>query len=150
MDRISASASATADIRIIFTISVSADIHNWISATASASASADSKKLLTADENYILNNCINILKPFELTKTKSSAESCLSDVIPLVSTLKVVLTIVIKSKGVSRMTETLMKEMNDSFENLENDDDYTIATFLDPRYKTNFFTPLVSQNFKIK
>ena len=68
---------------------------------------------------------ISLIKPFEeLTKTISSAESCLSDVIPLVLTLKVVLTNVIKSKGVSRMTETLMKEMNDRFENLENDDAY--------------------------
>ena len=71
-------------------------------------------------------------------------------VIPLVSTLKVVLTNVIKSKGVSRMTETLMKEKNDRFENLENDDAYTIATFLDSRYKTKIFKPLVSQNVKIK
>ena len=64
--------------------------------------------------------------------------------------IEVLLTNVIKSKGVSRMTETLMKEMNDRFENLENDDSYTIATFLDPRYKTKFFKPLVSQNVKIK
>src|ERR1700755_1658410 len=48
------------------------------------------------------------------------------------------------------MTETLMKEMNDRFENLENDDAYTIATFLDPRDKTKVFKPLVSQNVKIK
>src|SRR6201990_3337023 len=48
------------------------------------------------------------------------------------------------------MTEILMKEMNDRFENLENDDAYTIAIFLDPRYKTKFFKPLVSQNVKIK
>src|ERR1700755_2939720 len=115
-------------------------------------ASSSTKiKPLTANENDILNNCINILKPFEeLANTISSAESCLSDGIPLVSTLKVVLTNVIKSKGVSGMTETLMKEMNGRFENLEYDDAYTIATFLDPRYKTKFFKQFVSQNVKIK
>ena len=68
--------------------------------------------------------------------------------IPLVSTLKVVLTIVIKSKGVSRMTEALMKEMNDRFENLENDDAYTIATFLDPRYKIKFSSHLFLRMLK--
>src|ERR1700755_2413225 len=58
------------------------DINEVIYIYASSSTKI---KPLTADENDILNNCINILKPFEeLTKTISSAESCFSDVIPLV------------------------------------------------------------------
>ena len=107
-------------------------------------------KGLTGDDNTILGNCITLLKPFEeVTKTIISENSCLPDEIPLDATMKAVLNAAIKSKGLSKVTETLMLEIDNRFQNLQNDYASAIVTFLDPRYKTKFLEPRVSQRVKI-
>lgn len=113
-------------------------------------ASTNTKvKPLTASDNEILNNCIACLKPFdEVTKTISSADSCLSDVIPLVATMKAVLRNVTNIQGVAAMRETLMSEINHRFDSLQKNDAYVAATFLDPRYKSKFLEPHALQRVK--
>src|SRR5678816_1357938 len=97
-------------------------------------------KGLTGDDNTILGNCITLLKPFEeITKTIISENSCLPDEIPLIAKMKAVLNAAIKSKGLSKVTETVMLEIDNRFQNLQND--YAIVTFLDSRYKIKFLEP---------
>ena len=109
------------------------------------------EKGLIDDDNTILGNCIiTLLKPFEeVTKTIISENSCLPDEIPLDATMKAALNAAIKSKGLSKVTETLMLEMDSRFQNLQNDYASAIVTFLNPRYKTKFLEPRVSQRVKI-
>lgn len=106
-------------------------------------------KPLTASDINILNKCIACLKPFdEVTKTISSADSCMSDVIPLVATMKAVLKNITNVEGVAAMRETLLCEINNRFDYLQKHDGYVAATFLDPRYKIKFLEPHALQRVK--
>ena len=106
-------------------------------------------KPLTASDNEILNKCIACLKPFdEVTKTISSADSSLADVIPLTATMKTVLRNVPNIEGVSAMRDTLILEISNRFDSLQKNDAYVTATFLDPRYKSKFLEPHALQRVK--
>ena len=106
-------------------------------------------KPLTANDSEILHKCIACLKPFdEITKTISSADSTLSDVIPLVATIKSVLRNVTDIEGVTLMRETLLSEINNRFDSLQKNDVYVAATFLDPRYKSKFLESHALQRTK--
>ena len=63
--------------------------------------------------------------------------------------MKAVLNTAIKCKGLSKMTETIMLEIDNRFQILQNDYACAIASFLNPRYKTKFLEPRVSQKTKI-
>lgn len=49
------------------------------------------------------------------------------------------------------MMETLILEIENTFQTLQNDDSYAIETFLDadPRHKTKFLEPCVSQRLLV-
>lgn len=99
-------------------------------------------KILTNVENDVASNCIKFLKPFEeITKTISSSTSSLSDVIPLITTLRKQLESFSKEDeyGIKRMRDIMKSELANRFSCLENNDLYTISTYLDPRYKGKFF-----------
>ena len=56
------------------------------------SANNNKIKPLSASDDELLKKCVSLLKPFDdVTKNISAASSCVSETIPLVSTLKVML-----------------------------------------------------------
>ena len=97
-------------------------------------------------ENALLSSCIDLLKPFEnITKETSKISSSLADIIPLITTLKKLITVLLaECQEIMVMRETLFSEINKRFNLLENNDLYAISTFLDSRYKMKFFP----QDFK--
>lgn len=110
-------------------------------AVALYSASNDKVKPLSAADDDLLNNCVSALKPFdEVTRSISSESSCVSEIIPLVATLKVVLRddSLQKSQGVNAMKAKLLLELSSRFDKLQYNDLYVIATLLDSRYKSKF------------
>lgn len=90
----------------------------------------------------ILESLLCLLKPFEeITKIVSRDSSLISDVIPHVATLKRYLE---KENqlhaGVGTMKSELLERINVRFNEIWQNSNYTLATLLDPRYKSNFFT----------
>ena len=108
-----------------------------------ASSTSKSKiKSLTQEDCEIISNSINILQPFEdITKKICCNSSSIAEVIPLVTSLKKILSSSIEtSDGISCFIETVLAEIDKRFNFAESNELYCIATFLDPRYKTKFFT----------
>lgn len=104
----------------------------------------------TADEWLDLEKCIAILKPFEeITKELSSATATIASVIPLLYTLKNTLeTEKIKedtSENFKLMVTKMVHNISVRFQDIENNKIYTIATYLDPRYKLKFFTEITKE-----
>lgn len=110
-----------------------------------------------------LSQCIKALEPFEeLTQKMSESASTVADVIPLILCLKNALqpTTVESApldldsddenqddyqKGVEiidYMKETMKADIAKRFAGLEIDNNYRVATYLDPRYKGKFFSSL--------
>nr|KAI8768910.1 zinc finger BED domain-containing protein 4-like [Biomphalaria glabrata] len=78
-----------------------------------------------------------LLKPFEeVTREVSAAAASISIVIPLVHVLKTFLQREGNDKGIKNMKSTLLECLNSRFENLDNNRLYSIATLLDPRFKS--------------
>ena len=59
--------------------------------------------------------------------------------IPVVTTIIADLAISHNDLGIKTMKRDLKKAMEDRFQFIEYDEKYTIATFLDPRFKWKFF-----------
>jgi len=113
-------------------------------------------------EWMILSGCVKVLEPYEeITKKLSDSSSTIADVVPLVASLKNILEEdeFVEPSGISEqsedslqedyekvkqvirfMVQTLRAELDRRFKGLENDDMYTVATYLDPRYKGKFFS----------
>ena len=88
-----------------------------------------------------LESVLSLLKPFEeITKLISSGNYSISEVIPSIATLKLFLE---KPNdlhlGVGIMKGHLKGSLSRRFGSVLTDKNYTIATFLDPRYKCAFF-----------
>nr|XP_029714017.1 zinc finger BED domain-containing protein 4-like [Aedes albopictus] len=97
-------------------------------------------KNLTEYEWNMTSRLLELLRPFEeITRIVSSEDSCISEVIPYVATLRLFLE---KSnsehKGVEPTKETLLKGLNTRFKHIFDENVYTFATVLDPRFKLNF------------
>ena len=93
-------------------------------------------------ENDIISHCIKLLKPFEETNKKiSSFTASLSDVIPLISTLRKHFepSSIENDDGLKRMKDVIKLEVEKCFGSVEINDLHTIATYLDSRYKASFF-----------
>lgn len=109
---------------------------------------------LSSDEYKAIEYCVSILKPFEeATRNLSSTHTLISSVIPIIYMLKkgiedVNLPIVGDAVDniMKNFIQVLKTEINKKFCNLENDPLFTIATFLDPRYKNKFFIDIVKDN----
>ena len=97
-------------------------------------------KSLTSEENDLLAKCISLLKPFEDTTSKlSCTSSSISDVIPVITTLRAMVSSH-EGSEIMKMKETLLEGIRKRFDLVENNDLYVTATLLDPRYKTKLFT----------
>lgn len=97
---------------------------------------------LTAQNWCLMEQCFNLLKPFaEITKITSSGLSCISEVIPHVAVLKKYLDkeeTEERTPDLVRMRASLKSQLESRFNSLNQDSNYLIATYLDPRFKTNF------------
>ncbi|MPC34211.1 Zinc finger BED domain-containing protein 4 [Portunus trituberculatus] len=103
-----------------------------------------------------LSQCVKALEPYEeFTKHLSDSASTVADVIPLVACLKNVLRSIEpldlhsceerqpNLTGVQRvnyMKTTMKVKTEKSFAGVEQDNVYSVATYLDPRYKATFFS----------
>ncbi|CAK1592037.1 unnamed protein product [Parnassius mnemosyne] len=105
-------------------------------------ADHDTLTNLTAQQWCLMEQCINLLKPFEeITKITSSGLSCVSEVIPHVTALKKYLDkdeIEQRTPDLPHMRASLKAELESRFNCLNQDSNYLIATYLDPRFKTNY------------
>lgn len=99
---------------------------------------------LTGNQWMLLENLLNLLRPFEaITKEVSSTKCLISVVIPMIKTMKLYLS---KSGndffGVGTIKDVLIENLDKRFSSFENNDNYIIATTLDPRFKLAFFNEL--------
>lgn len=96
---------------------------------------------LTSNQWELLNSAVRLLRPFEeVTKTVSSTESVISDVIPIITSLKGFLSVDSTSyMGTTR--DALLENIDKRFQLIYQNPNYVIATVLDPRYKLAFFPP---------
>ncbi|CAF4878353.1 unnamed protein product [Pieris macdunnoughi] len=106
--------------------------------------------ILTADEWLDLKKCITVLMPFEeITKELSSATATIASVIPLIYTLKNTLETEKNKEDTSDnfnlMITKMIQDINVRFQDIQNNKLYTIATYLDPRYKLKFFTEITKE-----
>ncbi|XP_037292450.1 zinc finger BED domain-containing protein 4-like, partial [Manduca sexta] len=109
--------------------------------------------ILTADEWIDLKKCITVLMPFEeITKELSSATATIASVIPLIYTLKNTLETEKYKEDTSDnfklMITKMIQDLNIRFQDIENNKIYTIATYLDPRYKLKFFTEITKEQVR--
>lgn len=112
-------------------------------------------------ELVTLSQCIKALEPFEdLAKQMSDSASTVADVIPLILCLKFTLeptTVKLIPRDLASddnsqedyqevverikyMKETMKAEIDKRFAGIEMDNNYRVATYLDPRYKSCFFS----------
>ena len=91
----------------------------------------------TAYQWMLIEKLLNLLKPFEsITKEISSSKCFISVGIPMVTTLKLCI-----SKdgehfsGLSTVREALLKRLEERFSSFNSNENYFIATMLDPRFK---------------
>ena len=112
---------------------------------------ADHDKLtnLTHQQWCLMEQCIKLLKPFEeITKLTSSGLSCISEVIPHVAALKKYLDkdeTKQRTSDLPNMRVSLRAELESRFNFLNQDSNYLIATYLDPRFKTNFLSVIQAE-----
>lgn len=97
---------------------------------------------ITPQQWCMMEQYIKLLKPFEeITKRTSSGFSCISEVIPHVAALKKYLEkdeTAQRTPDLPHMRACLKAELENRFSSLGQDPNYLIATFLDPRFKTNY------------
>lgn len=90
----------------------------------------------------LIQNCLNLLHPFEeITKQISSSKSLISEVIPMVVTLNKYLSKFSSSEvsGVGTMKDTLKENIKQRFSLIQQNEHFSTATILDPRFKLHFF-----------
>ncbi|XP_026736461.1 zinc finger BED domain-containing protein 4-like [Trichoplusia ni] len=96
---------------------------------------------------------IQLLGTFEeATRELSSSSALISSVIPIIQMLeKKVDDYLTRSQEfdpIRQAVTTLKNELSTKFSSLGENNLYTIATYLDPRYKHNFFTPVTEEKIK--
>ena len=86
-------------------------------------------------------NCKVIREPVQrVTKELSAKEASISQVIPFLETLqKELSTSRENDSGIKTTKEEMLKSLKSRFEYVYNDDNFVIATLLDPRFKDTFF-----------
>lgn len=115
-------------------------------------AENDSIQNLTAIEWNLLENCVKLLAPFEqITEQCSKTESIISEVIPSVCVIKRCLDdLHFEDPLVEDMKGTLIYNLNlaSRFGTVQQNPHFCNSTFLDPRFKLNFFDENVKENVK--
>lgn len=119
--------------------------------------SANPIAIISPEDWMNIQKYVQLMQPFEeITRNLSSSQISISSVIPLIqvalTTLQQEETKPTTSEQVINFTTKLRDELNSSvrFGNLVEDDKYTIATYLDPRYKSHFFTSVVAEQVESK
>ncbi|XP_063900926.1 zinc finger BED domain-containing protein 4-like [Zophobas morio] len=105
------------------------------------------------EEWKIIECCVELLKPFEeATRELSNSHTLISSVIPIIKVLGKklddYLTRSQDSDPIRVAVTTLKTEISAKFSLLEENNLYVIATYLDPRYKHKFFTPVTEEKIK--
>lgn len=119
--------------------------------------SANPIAIISPEDWMNIQKYVQLMQPFEeITRNLSSSQISISSVIPLIqvalTTLQQEEAKPTTSEQVINFTTKLRDELNSSvrFGNLVEDDKYTIATYLDPRYKSHFFTSVVAEQVESK
>lgn len=105
------------------------------------------------EEWKMIESFIQLLGPFEeATRELSSSCALISSVIPIIQMLeKKVDDYLTRSQEIDPIRQavtTLKNELSTKFSSLGESNLYTIATYLDPRYKHKFFTPVTEEKIK--
>ena len=88
----------------------------------------------------LIGQVVDILKPFEeATKWLSDHDASINMVIPIVTSITLSLETSSADRGVITMKRALKDSMARRFGNVETFEHYTIATFLDAKYRDHFF-----------
>ncbi|KAJ3661223.1 hypothetical protein Zmor_005629 [Zophobas morio] len=111
------------------------------------------KLTLFCQKSGIIESCVELLKPFEeATRELSNSHTLISSVIPIIKMLGKKLADYLTrpqdSDPIRVAVMTLKTEVSAKFSLLEENNLYVIATYLDPRYKHKFFTPVTEENIK--
>lgn len=113
-------------------------------------ASKHSIPQISPEEWLYLNKLVVILTPFEeITRSLSDTKTCISSVIPLIHVLKHTLQVekekLDTQQNFMSITGKLIEDINSRFGDLPSNTLYTLATYLDPRYKLKFFNDVVKE-----
>ncbi|CAG5041904.1 unnamed protein product [Parnassius apollo] len=105
------------------------------------------------EEWKIIESFIQLLRPFEeATRELSSSHALISSVIPIIQMLEKkvdeYLTGSQELDPIRQAATTLKNELSTKFSSLGENNLYIIATYLDPRYKHKFFTPVTEEKIK--
>jgi hypothetical protein len=119
--------------------------------------SANPIAMISPEDWINVQKFVQIMQPFEeITRNLSNSQVSISSVIPLIEVLMTTLqqeeTKPDTSEQFQNFTRKLRDELNSStrFGDLMKDDKYTIATYLDPRYKSKFFNNVVTEQVESK
>lgn len=108
---------------------------------------------LSPEEWLQLKKIVTILQPFEeITRNMSDNNTSISSVIPLIHTLKFTLHTEGNKQDTNEKFKSIIKstvdQLNSRFSDLQSNNFFAIATYLDPRYKTKFFNEVAKQNIE--
>ena len=93
-----------------------------------------------ASDWVLMEKIISALKPFhEATKWLSKSDASISMCIPIVTTIMKQLETKKKDQGIKTMKRALLEEMEKRFAELENKEEFILATFLDTRFRGFMF-----------
>ncbi|KAH9643336.1 hypothetical protein HF086_008823 [Spodoptera exigua] len=107
--------------------------------------------VILPEEWKIMQNCVDLLAPFEeSTRELSNSNALISSVIPLIQVLTRKLDEQLNktdnSEVVTHLITVLKTNIISKFSDINDNFLYTISTFLDPRYKTKFFSEILKEN----
>lgn len=108
---------------------------------------------LSAHQWQLAESILPLLAPFEeVTKLISSKSSTIAEVIPSLRALRSILNsnqYEPSGTNIQAFRISLIAQMDTRFYDIEKTDNYTIATFIDPRFRTRFFDEFTISNIKI-
>ncbi|XP_047519017.1 zinc finger BED domain-containing protein 4-like [Pieris napi] len=113
-------------------------------------ASKHSIPQISPEECLYLNKLVAILTPFEeITRNLSDTNTCISSVIPLIHVLKHTLQMekekIDTNPNFKNIIQKLIEDINSRFCDLQSNTLYSLATYLDPRYKLKFFNDVIQE-----
>ncbi|XP_047518192.1 zinc finger BED domain-containing protein 4-like [Pieris napi] len=113
-------------------------------------ASKHSIPQISPEEWLYLNKLVAILTPFEeITRNLSDTNTCISSVIPMIHVLKHTLQMekekIDTNPNFKNIIQKLIEDINSRFCDLQSNTLYSLATYLDPRYKLKFFNDVIKE-----
>lgn len=105
------------------------------------------------EEWKIMEDCVDLLRPFEEgTRELSNSNALISSVIPLIHVLSKKLDEQLaktdNSEAIKHLITTLITNISDKFYDINNNFLFAISTFLDPRYKSKFFSEISKESIE--